>query len=50
MGRGTVSGAEIARGTQLQAWQHRIKYFFMMHRWQRERYRHRGHSYDLNLS
>ncbi len=28
MGRGTVGGAEIARGTQLQAWQHRIKILF----------------------
>ncbi len=25
---GTVGGAEIARGTQLQAWQHRIKILF----------------------
>ncbi len=47
MGRGTVGGAEIAHGTQLQAWQHRIIILFMMHRWQRGRYRHRGHSYDL---
>ncbi len=30
MGRRTVGGAEIARGTLLQAWQHRIN--FMMHR------------------
>ncbi len=52
MGRGTVGGAEIAHGTQLQAWQHRIIGYpnNNMHRWQRERYRHRGHSYDLNLS
>ena len=50
MGCGTVGGAEIANGTQLQAWQHRIMILFMMHQWQRERYRHRGHSYDLNLS
>ncbi len=28
MGRGTVGGAEIARGTQLQAWQHRINTFY----------------------
>ncbi len=28
MGRGTVGGAEIARGTQLQTWQHKIKIFF----------------------
>ncbi len=28
MGRGTVGGAEIARGTELQAWQHRIKILF----------------------
>ena len=36
MGRGTVGGAEIARETQLQAWQHRIIILFMMNRW-RER-------------
>ncbi len=28
MGRGTVGGAEIPRGTQLQASQHRIKILF----------------------
>ncbi len=42
MGRGTVDGAEIAHEPSCKhAWQHRL---FMMHQWQRESYRHRGHS------
>ncbi len=45
MRRGTVGGAEIARETQLQAWQHRIIILFYDELMERESYRHRGHSY-----